>query len=69
MAKKQINVRFDGGTLEQIEELSELTGKTVSEILRESVNLTNWLYRERDKGTRILLERPDSDLREVVLPR
>jgi len=66
--KKQINVRFDGPTLAQIEEIERLTGKSVSEILRESVNLSNWLHKERTSGARILVERPGSDtpLREVV---
>ena len=63
---KQINVRFFGPTLKQIEELERLTGKSVSEILRESVNLSNWLQKERKDGARILIERPGSELREVV---
>jgi hypothetical protein len=66
--KKQINVRFDGPTLAQIEEIARLTGKSVSEILRESVNLSNWLQKERNSGARILIERPGTaePLREVV---
>jgi hypothetical protein len=66
--KKQINVRFDGPTLAQIEEIERLTGKSVSEILRESVNLSNWMYKERKNGARILIERPEAEpsLREVV---
>ncbi len=63
---KQINVRFFGPTLEEIEELERITGKTVSEILRESVHLNNWVQKERKSGARILIERPGSDLREVV---
>ena len=63
---KQINVRFFGPTLEEIEELERITGKTVSEILRESVHLNNWVQKERKGGARILIERPGSDLREVV---
>ena len=66
--KKQVNVRFDGPTLTQIEEIEQLTGKNISEILRESVNLSNWLHKERNGGARILIERPGSEtpLREVV---
>ncbi len=63
---KQINVRFYGPTLEEIEELERLTGKTVSEILRESVHLNNWVHKERKGGARILIERPGADPREVV---
>lgn len=67
--KKQINVRFDGPTLEQIQEIERMTGKSVSEILRESVNLSNWLLKERKDGARLLIERPGSQvpIREVLL--
>jgi hypothetical protein len=66
--KKQINVRFDGPTLAQIEEIEALTGQSVSEILRESVNLANWIHKERHNGAKILIERPETGtpLREVV---
>ena len=66
--KKQVNVRFDGPTLAQIEEIERLTGKNISEILRESVNLSNWWHKEVNSGSKILIERPGSDipLREVV---
>lgn len=65
--KKQVNVRFDGPTLAQIEEIERMTGKNISEILRESVNLSNWFHKERNDGAKILIERPDgAPLREVV---
>ncbi len=67
MAKeKRINVRFDGSTLAQIEELERLSGKSALAILRESVNLSNWLFKERNNGARLLLEGPGADTREVV---
>ena len=64
---KQVNVRFDGEALEQLRELERLTGKSLSDVLRESVNLSNWLHKERKAGTRVLLERPGEQPREVVL--
>jgi hypothetical protein len=66
--RRQIDVRFDGPTLAQIEEIERLTGKSVSMILRESVNFTNWLYKEWQTGARFLIERPGSEtpLQKVV---
>lgn len=68
LERRQINVRFEGPTLAQIEEIEQLTGKSVSAILRESVNLANWLYKEWQTGARFLVERPGSDtpLQKVV---
>jgi len=66
--ERRIDVRFDGPTLAQIEELERLSGKSVLAILRESVNLSNWLYKERLNGARLLLLQGSDDptLREVV---
>jgi hypothetical protein len=69
MAKeRRIDVRFDGPTLAQIEEIERLSGKSIPAILRECVNLANWLYKERKNGARLLLAEPGADaaLREVV---
>jgi hypothetical protein len=65
--ERQIDVRFYGPTLAQIEEIERLSGKSVPAILRESVNLSNWLYKERLNGARLLLLGPESDpeMREV----
>ena len=66
--KKRFDVRLHGPTLEQIEELQRLTGQSIVAILRESVNLSNWLCKERKKGTRILVQQPGSGMarRELV---
>jgi hypothetical protein len=59
MAKgRPIDVRFYGPTLAQIEELERMSGKSISEILRESVNLSNWLCKELRSGAKLLVRRP-----------
>jgi hypothetical protein len=65
---KRIDVRFEGPTLAQLEEIEQLSGKSIPAILRESVNLSNWLYKERLNGAQLLLLGPESDpaLRKVV---
>ncbi len=66
--ERRIDVRFEGPTLAQIEEIERLSGKSIPAILRECVNLSNWLYKERLNGAQLLLLGPESDpaLREVV---
>lgn len=66
----RIDVRFEGPTLAQLEEMERLSGKSIPVILRECVNLSNWLYKERLNGALLMLLGPESDpaLREVVLP-
>jgi hypothetical protein len=70
--EKQIDVRFDGVTLAQIEELERLSGgKSALAVLRESVNLTNWMYKQLAGGACLVLRLGSGDDApewEVVLP-
>ncbi len=69
MRERRINIYFDGPTLAQIEELARLTGKDTLAILRGCVNLSNWLYKERKNGARLMLlpgSGADSSMEEVV---
>ena len=67
MAKgRPVDVRFYGPTLAQIEEMERLSGKSVSEVLCESVNLWNWIYKELRTGAKFLVQRPGASRREVV---
>ncbi len=56
---KQINVRFEGAALRQLEELAQSTGKNLSDVLREAVNTSYWLQQQQDEGKRILLQGKD----------
>jgi hypothetical protein len=60
-------IEIYGSTLAQIEEIERLSGKSVLTILSESVNLSNWLYKERRNGGRLWLRGtdPEEPLREV----
>jgi predicted transcriptional regulator len=53
---KQINVRFEGAVLRQLEDLAESTGKNVSSVLREAVNMSHWLKEQQAQGKKILLQ-------------
>ncbi len=58
--RRPVEVRFYGPTLAQIEEIERLSGKSVPAILRESVNVFNWLYKELQTGAKFLVKRPGS---------
>ena len=53
---KQINVRFEGAALQQLNELADSTGKSFSDVLREAINTSHWLQRQQDEGKRILIQ-------------
>ncbi len=56
MSAKQINVRFEGPVLDQLEKLAESTGKNVSTLLREAVNTSYWLNEQQEQGKKILIQ-------------
>ncbi len=66
--KKRLDMRFVGPTLAQIEEIERLSGKSIGAIVSESVNVWNWLYKERLNGAQLQIQGPDPDAppREVV---
>jgi hypothetical protein len=55
---RPIDVHFYGPTLAQIEELERLSGKSELEVLCESVNLWNWIYKELRTGAKFQVRRP-----------
>jgi hypothetical protein len=72
MAKKQAQFRFDEDFYQNINQLAESEGLTVSELVRNSLKLYKVFY-ERTKGrnVKIFLEYNDSDKNEkceLVLP-
>jgi len=65
---KQINVRFEGAALRQLEDLAESTGKSISSVLREAVNTSHWLNEQQNQKKKILLQgEGDEYPREVIL--
>jgi hypothetical protein len=53
---KQVNVRFEGEVLKQLEELGAQTGKGLSEVLREAVNTSHWIHEQQKSNRRILIQ-------------
>lgn len=66
MAKTKLTVNLSE---EAIAVLRELAGddKTLGQVLGEAIASENFLRSEVKKGGRVLIEKPDQTLREVVL--
>jgi hypothetical protein len=49
-----------------LEQLATRSGKSMSEVLREAIALKAWFDAERAQGNRVLVERPNGQVREVI---
>jgi predicted transcriptional regulator len=56
---KQVNVRFDGAILKQLQDLADSTGKGLSDVLREAVNTSYWLHEQQKRNKKILIQGED----------
>jgi Ribbon-helix-helix protein, copG family len=63
---KKINVNFSPDAYAVLENLAEAKGKTMSEVLRDAIALEKWFAQTTKEGGRILVERPDGKVREIV---
>jgi hypothetical protein len=62
----RVNVYFSEQAYRTLERLANSSGKTMSEILREAIALKTWFDQERTEGNRILVERRNGEVREVI---
>ena len=53
---KRININLDDATFEELQQLAIRKGKTMSQLLRDSLALEKWFMDTRDQGDRILVE-------------
>lgn len=64
----RVNVNFSEGAYASLQRLAERRGKSISEILRDAIAFESWYQETADSGGRILIEREDGSLRELVRP-
>ncbi len=67
-AAHEIRVRFSDDAYKQLEEISERTGKSIPEILRDALALEKWYEDAIRGGHRVLVERDNGQLHELVRP-
>jgi hypothetical protein len=63
---RRVNVNFSEQAYQTLEDLARRSGKSMSEVLREAIALKAWFDKERADGNRVLVERPNGQVREVI---
>jgi len=62
----RLNVEFSDEINDVLEELAKKQDTTKAEVLRRSIALGKWLQDTKDEKARILVERPDGQIREIL---
>jgi metal-responsive CopG/Arc/MetJ family transcriptional regulator len=62
----RVNVNFSAQAYRTLQHLSERSGNSMSEVLRQAIALEVWVEQERAKGSRILVESPGGSIRELL---
>lgn len=63
---RRVNVNFSEQAYQTLEALARLTGRSMSDVLRDAIALKSWFERTRAEGGHILVELPDGKVREVI---
>jgi hypothetical protein len=63
---KRISFSLSGDTAQLLELLAKSQGITQNEALRKAIATEAYIRREIEKGTNILLQKPDGKIQEVV---
>jgi metal-responsive CopG/Arc/MetJ family transcriptional regulator len=62
---RRVNVNFSENAYRELNELAQRRGKTMSEVLRDAIELERWFDETRREGNRVLVER-DGKVREII---
>jgi hypothetical protein len=63
---KRMSVSLSGDAARLLEHLAEAQGITQTEALRKAIATEAYLRQEMDQGAKVLLQKPDKEIREVV---
>jgi predicted transcriptional regulator len=67
MEKTKLTVNLTDDALQALRELAESSNMTLGQALGQAIASEKFLRDEVKKGGRVLIEKPDQTLREVVL--
>ncbi len=67
-ATHRVNVYFSDEAYEALNEIAHRKGKSISDVLRDALALEKWYEDTKQEGARVLVEREDGQLREIVRP-
>jgi len=63
---KRMSISLSGDAARMLEFLAEAQGITQNEALRKAIATEAYLLQERMQGSKVLLQKPSQDIREVV---
>lgn len=63
---KRMSVTLSGDAARMLEYLAESQGITQNEALRKAIATEAYIRQELDQGAKVLLQKPDKEIREVV---
>ena len=64
---KRLNVSFSGNAYDQLSELSDERGTTLSDTVRDAVALEKWVQDATREGGKLLVQDKTGVVREVVV--
>jgi hypothetical protein len=64
---KRVNVYFSDQVYDELRRIAQERGKTLSDVLRDAVTLEKLLADTRREGGRLLLEKGDGEMRELLV--
>lgn len=67
-ATRRVNVHFPEEAYEVLAEIARRKDRSISDVLRDAVALEKWYEDTKREGGRVLVERDDGQLREIVRP-
>ncbi len=62
----RVNVNFSDDAYEELSELAQRKGKTISDLLRDAIALERWFEETNREGSRVLVEKRDGKVREII---
>jgi hypothetical protein len=62
----RFNVNFSEGAWRDLTALAESKEKSVADVLRDAIALERWFWDQIDAGHKVLIERRDGSIAEVV---
>lgn len=62
----KLNVSFSENAYATLEKLADEKGKSMADVLRDAIALEKWFTDTTKEGNKVLVERRDGKIREVV---
>jgi hypothetical protein len=64
---KRVNVNLDPKTLQSLQWIAQKRGISMTEVIKRAIDLEGFVLSENEQGSRLLIERQDGQLREVLV--